>query len=143
MKKIILPFFALLLFSLSGCNNDDDKSSAPALLQKWTLISAGGGFSGVTYNFERGLITWKFKADGTVEVVSNNQDENKPDPLDSGTYDYEVVANTSQIEGCAESMHVDTYTFYCYTIDAQGRLILDDSPVDGLKYTFVRADLIP
>jgi hypothetical protein len=141
MKKI-LSLLVISLLCIIGCNNDDDKNTTvPALQHTWTLISAGGGFAGVDYEYEEGVIKWKFKADGTVEVVNNNQDENKPDPLDSGTYDYDVVANTSQIEGCPESMHVDTYTFYCYTIDAQGRLILDDSPVDGLKYTFVRADL--
>jgi hypothetical protein len=141
MKKIILPFLALTLLFLTGCNSDDDKGTTQPLHHKWTLISAGGGFAGVNYDFEEGLITWKFKADGTVQVINNNQDENKPDSFDTGTYDYEVVDNTSQIEGCPESMDVDIATFYCYSIDAQGRLILDDSPVDGIKYTFVRADL--
>lgn len=140
MKKILSLLAISLLCVIGCCNNDDDKSTVPVLQHKWTLINVGGGFAGNEYTFEEGLITWKFNADGTVQIVNNNQDENKPDGLDSGTYDYSVVANTSQIESCAESMKVDTYTFYCYSIDAQGRLILDDSPVDGMKHTFIRAD---
>lgn len=142
MKKIILPMFTLLLFSLSSCNSDDDTNDTtiPILQHKWTLISSGGGFAGTTYNFEEGVITWKFNADGTVNVVNNNQEENKPDSFDSGTYDYEVVNNNNETEDCNKSMDVDTATFYCYNIDAQGRLILDDSPVDGIKMTFVLAD---
>lgn len=140
MKKIILPLLSVLLLSLSSCNNDDDKTTTDPLLRKWTLVHAEGGFAGTEYDFEEGVITWKFKADGSVEVINNNTDENKPNILDSGTYDYEAVDNPSEIEGCDESMHVDTYIFYCYSIDANGQLILDDSPVDGLKYTFVKAN---
>lgn len=134
---------SLLLLSLSGCNNDDDKKSTDPLLHQWTLISAGGGFSGSDYVFEEGLIIWRFKADGTVQVTNSNTDENKPDGFDSGSYNYEIVDNTSQIEGCTKSMDIDTFTFYCYSINANGQLILDDSPIDGITYTFVRADLIP
>ncbi|MHA3788367.1 hypothetical protein ACX0HA_09180 [Flavobacterium hauense] len=142
MKKILLPLLSLLLLSLSGCNNDDDKKPTDPLLHQWTLISAEGGFAGSNYDFEEGLILWRFKANGTVQVINGNTDENKPDGFDSGTYDYEINDNTSQIQDCPKSMDIDTFTFYCYSIQ-QGQLILDDSPVDGIKYTFVRADLIP
>ncbi|RDI14670.1 hypothetical protein [Flavobacterium sp. AG291] len=73
----------------------------------------------------------------------NNTDENKPDALDSGNYQFLVKDNTAQIEYCPKSMEVNEYTFFCYTIDSNGQLLLDDSPIDGLKYTSVRADLIP
>lgn len=143
MKIILLPVLSLLLLTLSSCNNDDDKQTTNPLLHQWTLVHAGGGFTGSEYDFEEGLIRWKFNANGTVQIINNNTDDNKPDGLDSGNYDYDVIDNPSPIEGCAESMNVDTFTFYCYSIDANGQLILDDSPVDGIKYTFVRADLIP
>ncbi|PZR24282.1 MAG: hypothetical protein DI539_01000 [Flavobacterium psychrophilum] len=143
MKKILLPLLSVLLFSLSSCNNDDDKKPTDPLLHQWTLVNATGGFAGSNYDFEEGLIRWKFNSNGTVQITNNNTDDEKADGLDTGNYDYAIKDNTSEIEGCSKSMDVDTYTFYCYSIDANGQLILDSSPVDGIKYTFVRADLIP
>ena len=137
MKKIILPLFTLVLFCFSGCNSDDDNNDS-GLLDTWTLINAGGGFSGASYDYEKSLITAKFKADGKVEIMNRNTDESKPGFFETGVYDYAEVDNTSQIMDCSKSMTIENATFYCYQIDGQDRLILDDSPVDGIKYTFIR-----
>lgn len=136
MKKIILPF-AFALFCFAGCNNDDDKN-ATGLLDTWTLVEAGGGFAGVTYEYDKSVITAKFKANGDVVIVNNNTDETKPGFFETGTYDYAVAGKENGFETCEESMTIDNAIFYCYQINEQDELILDDSPVDGLKYTFVR-----
>lgn len=141
MKKITF-LFVLAAACFIGCSDDDDNNSGTAspLLQNWTLVNSGGGFAGTNYDFEKGLITWQFRANGSVKIVNNNTDQQKADGLDSGTYSYTITANTSQIQDCAESMKINEYVFYCYDIDASGKLILDDSPVDGIKLTFVKAN---
>ncbi|RDI14669.1 hypothetical protein [Flavobacterium sp. AG291] len=63
MKRLLLPLMSLLLFSLSGCNNEDDRKAIDPLLHQWTLIKVGGGFTGTDYTFEEGVIRWRFKAD--------------------------------------------------------------------------------
>jgi len=140
MKKILLSIVMIVLLTLSACNSDDDNNNdKPVLQNRWTLINAQGGFSGTNQNFDSGKVVWTFKTDGTV-VVANTDDSATPYmPFENGTYGYEVVPNpNSSTDYCKESININSSTFYCYSIDENNRLIIDSSPVDGFKYTFVR-----
>lgn len=140
MKKLLL-LFAIVLFSLSSCHNDDDKKTDDPLLHMWTLVSVKGGFAGTDVTFDERVILWKFKANGTIEITNSNQDKTKEDYFETGSYDYKVKNNTAQILDCPKSMDVDNINFSCYKIDESGRLILDSAPADGHTLTFYRTDL--
>lgn len=100
--------FSPLLLAMT-CDDDpsDDKPAGT-----WSLISVSGGITGTEYNFEPGLITWKFNYDSTVNVVNNNaEDSDAEDFFETGTYNYQYLPN--ELSGCENVIYIDSINFGC------------------------------
>lgn len=137
MKKILFPLFTVLILTFSSCNGDDDKNSLNLQTDgMWTLVNASGGFSGTNQNFKPGAVTMLFNDNSTVAIQVNDESASAYVPFENGTYSYAITPNTSQIDYCKESIKIGDFSFFCYSISANNELIIDSSPVDGLKYTF-------
>lgn len=141
MKSITLLLCAFGILSITGCNNNDDddnNNNATGLTDTWTLASVDGGFLGSEYEYEKSVITANFESDGDVIVVNNNTDESKPDFLESGSYDYTVANNETQMITCTQSMMIGSSNFQCYHINENDELVLDNRPADALRFVFIR-----
>ncbi|MFT3794225.1 hypothetical protein [Flavobacterium sp.] len=145
-----LKLLALLgLFSFTGCNDDDRRDPvlvpAPAVPEvdgQWNLIQVMGEFTGGSYTYAEGEISWTFDPETqTVEVVNLNTDPNKVDVFESGTYDYSFEANPSTPELCGEIIKVDGLDMGCYNI-GQTQMTMSRIEVDGLALTLRRPQVI-
>ena len=86
MKTLKLCVLILLTSIFSNCNDIED--SVEETLIVWNLKNISGGFSGVSEDFESGLITWGFSDNGVLTIAVDDSEENRYTDLASGTYDY-------------------------------------------------------
>ncbi len=129
-------------FILTNCSiGDDDNNNQNNIVYKtyWHLVNTSGGVSGVNQDFDLNEVVWSFD-EGTMEltVVNDNEDGDKEDAFDSGTYDYSVTEDDPD-----SFLFIDGSEFGSFTITTQ-ELVIDQNTTtagtatDGFEYTFER-----
>jgi hypothetical protein len=137
MKKLILLFPILLLFTFSNCSRDSNSAPNDPVQGQWKLVNVSGTFAGINHDFTPGLITWTFNPiTQTVTVVNNNTDANKWDVLETGVYNYQVVAD-SQEYPCDEILKIEGGDMGCFTVSGNS-LLIDQSVADGFAIQLVQ-----
>lgn len=107
MNKVLL--FLFVLVALISCSKDDKNKM---LLGEWDLISYSGGISGVSCQFDEGVIVWTFSDDDLII-------QNKPTLFDD----------------CAPSISVDTFTYSTIENDRGIFLLVSDAERGALTFT--------
>ncbi len=134
--KTTFYVFVLTLLMVSCSNNDDEQqNSNPTLDGSWSLVNVSGGFAGIDYDFEVGLITWVFnQGDLELTVTNTNTTNVIYDGLPSGIYDYEVLTQTGE----DTSVVINTFNYTITTLSSS-QLVLDEGiAFDGFLLTFSR-----
>lgn len=140
MKKIVLLLITAASLTISSCNGDDDNNNViPGLENSWSLINVRGGFSGTNQNFAKGKVLFSFKDEQTL-IVANSDDTATPYmPIENGSHPYEITENPNASDYCKEYIRIgENSSSYCYSIDENNQLIMDNSYVDGFRYTFAK-----
>ncbi len=132
--KTTFYVFVLTLLMVSCSNNDDEQqNSNPTLDGSWSLVNVSGGFAGIDYDFEVGLITWVFnQGDLELTVTNTNTTNVIYDGLPSGVYDYEVLTPTGE----DTSVIINTFNYTITTLSSSQLVLNEGIAFDGFLLTF-------
>jgi hypothetical protein len=144
--KLLLSLIIISLFI--SCLPDDnvDTTNQPETIVQWHLNNVTGGFAGVDYHFEMGVVVWQFEdANGILYVENNNTEDNLEDGFDTGIYSYRVLED----EESRLFLEVNDMDEGLLTIsDEDGTFTLDQNikysgaGADGYVYTFTREVIV-
>lgn len=135
MKQLITSLALLVTLFLSGCSGDSNSTPIDQVQGQWKLVNVSGTFAGINHDFAPGLITWTFNPiTQTVTVVNNNTDNNKWDVLDTGVYNYQIVADNQEYP-CDEILKIEGGDMGCFTVSGNS-LLIDQSVADGFAIQF-------
>ncbi len=145
--RLLLPF-ALIVLGMTGCQ-DDDRSpvhvpipapQSPSMQGDWYLVSVMGDFTGGIYSYDAGEITWQIDTENhTVTVMNYNQDPDKVDVFESGTYEYQIASNIDTPELCDANFIVDNHNLGCFAVTAH-EITTSQVEVDGYALRLVRPE---
>lgn len=134
MKKLVLLLMLSPLLLAMTCD-DDPSNDTPS--GTWTLTRVTGGIAGNNFEFEPGIITWKFANYSNIEVVNNNPADNEVvDFFETGTYDYDYVDNILP-NSCEHIIVIDSIDFGCQQ-NIHDVLTFTQTESDGYTLTFLR-----
>lgn len=135
MTKQLSILGILLALLFSGCNNDSNNQTS-IVDGQWKLVHVTGSFAGVSSDFEPGVITWTFNpTTQMVTVVNNNTDVSLTDLLETGVYNYQIVASQNP-DMCSEVIQIDNMDMGCFSI-VDGNLVIDQAVLDGYTVKLV------
>jgi hypothetical protein len=138
MKKALLLLIALPALLLSGCGSDDDNNATypTEMAGPWQLVNVSGSIAGINHYYTD-FIMWNFDTDDRNVNISNQNDEDVEDFLETGVYDYDFVINSDSPSACARTLKVGDTNFGCMMQDAN-TLTLTQTEADGYTLTFER-----
>jgi len=135
MKRLLVPFALFFILLTLGCSRDSNSTPIDPVQGQWKLVNVSGTFTGINHDYTPGLITWTFNPiTQTVTVVNNNTDNNKWDVLDTGVYNYQIVADNQEYP-CDEILKIEGGDMGCFTVSANS-LLIDQSVADGFAIQF-------
>jgi hypothetical protein len=138
MKSIQLLSFFLLLIVVSSCSKSNDPETPIAKIDgQWKLVYFNGSFTGASYSFEPGIITWTFNPiTQKVFVVNNNTNTNLNGVLETGIYDYQIIDNPES-SICTDAIKVGGTEMGCVSITTDN-LDINQTFDDGFQVHFIR-----
>lgn len=143
MKKIFnLLSFVLILLIVTGCKEDEQKSTTDAeidsqndIVGEWKQVKGKTVFyNPQIIDYTCNNIIYKFKSDGSLNIFS---DVDNPIGYNSGDHLYEFSQNN--LYGIPDenfTLKIDNRYWACSI--SGSNMVLDDSPVDGPILYFIR-----
>lgn len=131
--KQLFTLGAALLCLLTACSDDDSQAAPPA--GTYSLVTVGGGISGMETHYSRNDVIWDINAARDSVTITNNRDNLAGYP--SGKYAYEVRSASSDVDFCNQTLYIDHELLGCY-YTATDTIIVSNAHVDGLYFTFVK-----
>lgn len=143
MKKSILIVLSCF-FIFSNCSvNNSDSTPTQKVEYLWHLVNVTGGFSGIDEQFSVDTVVWVFNEDAKILTVENNNDDDSiEDGLDTGTYNYSVLAIDNITYLIVDDNELGSFTSDFETLTINQNIISTGSGADGFIYEFKREVVI-
>lgn len=133
----LVLLISFVTFTNCSVNNDNNNTPPIIIITYWNLVNVSGGVAGISEDFPLNTIKWVFnEANATLNIENNNDDDTKPDGLDSGNYTYSVLNKGNDMFLTIGPNEIGRFTV------TQNELIINEnetsngSLVDGYIYTF-------
>lgn len=91
MRRSLTLFVLSAIALLISCSSNDGIEMDP-IDGIWEVHNISGGFAGINDDYQHGTIIWKFDAQNSQLIITNNNTTNTIyDGLESGEYPYSIL----------------------------------------------------
>ncbi|SFZ95093.1 hypothetical protein SAMN05428642_10717 [Flaviramulus basaltis] len=133
----LILLISFITFTNCSINNNDNDTTPIVIITYWSLDNVSGGVAGIDEDFSENTVKWIFnETTSTLNVENNNDNDTKPDGLDSGNYNYSVLQKGSNLFLIVGSNEIGRFTV------SQNQLVINENETsngtlaDGYIYTF-------
>ncbi|MFL1013677.1 hypothetical protein [Flavisericum labens] len=132
----------LLLTNCSLNNNNKDESREITVVF-WHLTNTTGGLAGVDNQFSQDTVVWNFNdVNGTLNVQNRNTDDTKQSGLESGLFNFSLIAKGSEDFLVVNGNELGKITVEDSTFILNENHTSQGEIADGFIYTFKKVTQI-